>query len=90
LYKCEASLCGYAKGIVFEMPSFSDIFEWSGWDDMGQKLFYECVLLRDVGSFKSGHYFDYVSFDDENFKVRFYEKFGDDTPVMVKTMGLVD
>jgi hypothetical protein len=74
----------------FDMPVFSDVFEWASWDDMGIKLFYECVLIRDVGSFKSGHYFDYVSFNHEDFKVKFYTKFGDDTPGIVKTMRLVD
>ena len=72
------------------MPMFSNVFEWSGWDDMGNKLFYDCVLLRDVGEFYMGDIFAYVSFDDEKFKLSFYLDFEDDEPVMVKTMGLID
>ena len=72
------------------MPSFSDIFEWSGWDDFGTTVFYECVLIRDVGSFKEGDEFSNITWDTETLKLRFFVNIEDDEPAMVKTMGLVD
>jgi hypothetical protein len=73
------------------MPSFSNIFEWSDWDDCGEsKVFYECVLLRDVGEFKKGDKFSNMIWNDETLTLKFYATNEDYEPAMVKTLGLVD
>lgn len=73
------------------MASFSNIFEWAEWDDCGEtKMFYECVLLRDVGKFKKGDKFSNVTWNDETLKLKFYVNNEDYDPVMVKKLGLVD
>jgi hypothetical protein len=71
-----------------KMP-FSDIFEWSGWDDFEVKVFYDCELLRDVGSFKKGAKFSTVTWDEETLTLKFCLS-GEEKPVMVKKLGLVD
>lgn len=73
------------------MPNFSDIFEWADWDDCGEcKVFYECVLLRDVGEYTKGDKFSNVLWNEEILKLRFYLTDDDGEPAMVKTLGLVD
>ena len=72
-----------------KMPSFSDIFTWNGWDDWGEtKIFYTCVLLRDVGDYKKGAEFETILYNDEKLTLEFYEDDGD--PMMVKKLGIVD
>lgn len=70
------------------MPYFSDIFEWDEWDDFDYTVFYECVLLRDVGSFKMGDEFSTIIWNEEKLTLKFYTDSKE--PVMVKKLGLID
>lgn len=76
------------------MPEFSDIFTWEGWEDWGEtKSFVDCVLMRDVGSYDKGEFFEMVFFNTETLTLKFYKTTYDldnDTPTMVKRLGLVD
>lgn len=74
-----------------EMPKFSDIFEWNGWEEWCEtKAFYACVLLRDVGEFNVGYKFASISWNDEEFTLTFYDNLEDVDPIMVKKMRLVE
>lgn len=72
------------------MPTFGDIFEWKSWDDMGSKVFYNCTLLRAVGKYPTGSYFECITWDDETFIMTFCENAEDADPVMMKKMRLVE
>ncbi len=72
------------------MSSFMDVFKWKSWDQFNYKFFYECTLLRKIGDFDAGTYFNSVIFDDEKMILEFY--MGDDVevPVMVKSFRLCE
>ena len=71
------------------MPEFGDIFAWLGWDDFGEsKLFYTCVLLRDIGDYKKGYTFATIAYNNDKLELEFYVDDGE--PVMVKKLGIVN
>jgi hypothetical protein len=72
------------------MPKFTNIFDWSAWDDIGLKCFYYCELLMDIGEFKSGDEFDNIQFDDEKLILYFYKNTDDYYPCMIKKLGIIE
>lgn len=50
------------------------MFSWKDCDDFGEsKIFYTCVLTRDVRDFEKGYSFDYISYNTNDHSLRFYE-----------------
>lgn len=53
---------------VFKDTSLdSKLFDWKGWDQLDTMsfIFYNCVLIEDIGSFKKGEKFSSISIDYE-------------------------
>ena len=77
-----------------KMPEFADIFKWKGWEDYGDtKAFMRCTLMKDIGGYKTGEYFESVFFNDEQLTLKFYkndDELEDDTPCMIKHLGIID
>lgn len=53
-------------------------FTWSGWDniDTAAFQFYDCKLIKDVGTFKEGEVINCVLFDVEKSLMEFYDDKG--------------
>lgn len=53
-------------------------FTWKGWDDIDTAAwhFYDCILLKDFGTFKKGDEITCVFFSMQNSMMEFYDNEG--------------
>lgn len=63
------------------------------WNNFGTKMFHECVLLKDIGVYKNGDYFETITLEDDNITLNFYiddDQLDLGKPVMTKHLGIID
>ncbi len=76
------------------MNTFSDIFNWENVDyATNTNMFDTCNLLRDVGPYSKGDFFESIFFDTEKLTLTFYKttlELDSGEPCMTKQLGLVD
>ena len=76
------------------MAQFSDLFNWNNCDRFGESISFDtCTLLKDIGPYEKGKYFEMIFFDTEKLTLRFFEtvlELDNDTPAMTKHLGIID
>lgn len=68
-----------------------DIFEWDdfGWELNNQAQYYFCNLVKDIGPYKKGHYFQSIIVDYQSGEYRMYEGYTRDEPTFVLPIKVV-
>lgn len=68
-----------------------DIFEWEdfGWELNNQAQYYFCNLVKDIGPYKKGHYFQSIIVDYQSGEYRMYEGYTRDKPTFVLPIKVV-
>lgn len=68
-----------------------DIFEWDdfGWELNNQAQYYFCNLVKDIGPYKKGHYFQSIIVDYQSGEYRMYEGYTRDKPTFVLPIKVV-
>ncbi len=69
------------------MPSFSDMFLWRIKNDQTYDM---CTLLRDIGDYEAGEYFESIVFDIDSLTLKFYYDDNEikcNSPCMVKKLS---